>query len=97
LAGRVDCVAEWDGKLSIIDFKTSRRLKKKENIEGYFIQEAAYAIMWEERTGIPINQLVTLIAVDGEYPQVFIERRDNHTEKLLSTIKEYQRRKLFGR
>jgi CRISPR/Cas system-associated exonuclease Cas4 (RecB family) len=97
LAGRVDCVAEWNGQLSIIDFKTSRRLKKKENIEGYFIQEAAYAIMWEERTGIPITQLVTLIAVDGEYPQVFIERRDNHTEKLLSTIKEYQRRKLFGR
>ena len=58
LAGRVDCIAEFDGKLSIIDFKTSRKLKKKEWIEGYFIQESAYAIMWEERTEMPITQLV---------------------------------------
>jgi hypothetical protein len=97
LAGRVDCIAEWNGKLSIIDFKTSKKLKKKEWVENYFIQESAYAIMWEERTGIPITQLVTIIAVDDEEPQVFIEHRDNHTEKLLSTIKEYNNRKMFGR
>lgn len=97
LAGRVDCIAEWNGRLSVIDFKTSKKLKKKDWIENYFIQESAYAIMWEERTGIPITQLVTLIAVDDEEPQVFIEHRDNHTEKLLSTIAEYKRRKLFGR
>ena len=95
LAGRVDCVAEWDGKLSIIDFKTSNRIKEKDKIENYFIQEAAYAIMWEERTGMPITQLVTLIAGD-EGAQVFIEHRDNHTTKLLSTIKEYNRKSLFG-
>jgi len=97
LAGRVDCIAEWNGKLSIIDFKTSKKLKKKEWVENYFIQESAYAIMWEERTGIPITQLVTIIAVDDEEPQVFMEHRDNHTEKLLSTIKEYNNRKMFGR
>jgi len=97
LAGRVDCIAEWNGRLSVIDFKTSKKLKKKEWIENYFIQESAYAIMWEERTGIPITQLVTLIAVDNEEPQVFIEHRDNHTEKLLDTIAEYKRRKMFGR
>ena len=96
LAGRVDCIAEFNGKLSVIDFKTSAKPKKKEYITNYFIQESAYAIMWEERTGIPITQLVTIIAVDQHEPQVFIEHRDNWTDDLLSTIKEYNRRKLFG-
>ena len=97
LAGRVDCVAMFDGKLSIVDFKTSRKKKNKDWITGYFIQESAYAIMWEERTGMPITQLVTIIAVDGEdEPQVFIEHRDNWTKTLLETINEYKRRKIFG-
>jgi hypothetical protein len=97
LAGRVDCVGVFDGKNSIIDFKTSKKIKKKEWIEGYFIQESAYAIMWEERTGMPITQLVTIISVDGQKePQVFIEHRDNWTKKLLETINEYRRRKMFG-
>jgi len=96
IAGRVDCVAEFDGVLSIIDFKTSRKLKKKEYIEGYFIQESAYAIMWEERTKMPIVNLVTIIAVDDEEPQVFKEHRDNWTPKLVETINEYKRRKFFG-
>src|SRR6056300_237760 len=90
VAGRVDCVAEFDGKISIIDFKTSKRLKKKSYIENYFMQESAYAIMFEERTGIPITQLVTLIAVDDEQPQVFIEHRDNWTKPLLETIAKYE-------
>ena len=96
LAGRVDCVAEFDGVLSIVDFKTSRKLKKKEWIEGYFIQESAYAIMWEERTGMPIVNLVTIISVDGEEAQVFKEHRDNWAPKLLETINEYKTRKMFG-
>jgi len=90
VAGRVDCVAEFDGKISIIDFKTSKRLKTKDKIENYFMQEAAYAIMFEERTGMPITQLVTLIAVDDEQPQVFIEHRDNWTKPLLETIAKYE-------
>ena len=96
LAGRVDCVGVWDGKNSIVDYKTSRKPKKKEWIEGYFLQCCAYAIMWEERTGMPITQLVVMIAVDNEDPQVFIEHRDNWTSKLLETINEYKRRKIFG-
>ena len=96
VAGRVDCVGVFDGKNSIIDYKTAAKTKKKEWCEGYFVQETAYAIMWEERTGMPITQLVTLIAGD-EGPQVFIEHRDNWTKKLLETIAEYKRRKLFGR
>lgn len=95
-AGRVDCVAEWDGKLSIIDFKTSKKPKKKEWIENYFIQETFYAIAFEERTRLPIKQLVTVIGVDHSEPQVFIEDRDNWDKKLISTINEFYRRKIFG-
>jgi genome maintenance exonuclease 1 len=89
LAGRVDCVAEFDGKISIIDFKTSRKLKRREYIENYFCQEAGYAVMWEERTGMPIEQLVTIIAVDDENPQVFIESRDKWIGKLIETTDLY--------
>lgn len=89
VAGRVDCVAEFDGKLSIIDFKTSRKTKRKNYIQNYFMQEAAYAIMWEERTRMPITQLVTIIAVDQSEPQVFIEHRDNWVRPLRDTIEKY--------
>jgi hypothetical protein len=91
VAGRVDCIAEWDGKLSVIDFKTSRKLKKKEYISNYFQQCSAYAVMWEERTGIPINKIVVVIAVDGEEPQVFEERRDNYIHTCVETIAQYRR------
>ena len=89
VAGRVDCVAEFDGKLSIIDYKTSRKTKKKEWIDGYFMQECFYAIAWEERTGMPITQLVTIISVDDAPAQIFIEHRDNWDKKLVKIIKEY--------
>ena len=83
LAGTVDCVAEYEGKLAIIDYKTSSRRKNKEYIHNYFMQCAAYAIMYEERTGIPINKLVIIIAVENDDPQVFVEKRDNWVKKLL--------------
>ena len=89
VAGRVDCVAEFDGKLSIIDFKTSRKPKRKNYIQNYFMQEAAYSIMWEERTRMPITQLVTIIAVDQHEPQGFIEHRDNWVRPLRDTIEKY--------
>ena len=88
LAGRVDCIGVYDGVLSVIDFKTSGKWKERHFCEGYFIQETAYAIMWEERTGQPITQLVTIIAGDAG-KQVFIEHRDNWSKKLLKTIEEY--------
>ena len=84
LAGRVDCIAEFDGKLSIIDFKTAKKPKRKEWIENYFAQAAGYAIMYEERTGIPINRSAILIAVEGDEPQVFVETRDNYVDVLLN-------------
>lgn len=95
IAGRVDCVAEFDGVPSIIDFKTSKRVKKVEHISGYFCQMAAYAVMWEERTGMPICNTVIIMDVDDNEPMVFREHRDNHVQMLQDTIKEYKRRKLF--
>lgn len=96
VAGRVDCVAEFDGKLSIIDFKTSLRPKKKEWITKYFMQETAYAIMWEERTGKPITQLVTIMDVDDSEALLFIEQRDNWAKDLLKAITYYKNQKLFA-
>jgi len=89
VAGRVDCVAEWNNRLSVIDFKTSRKLKKKEYISNYFQQGAAYCVMYEERTKIPVDQLVIVIAVDGESPQIFIEKRDTWVLSLMKKIKLY--------
>ena len=72
-AGRTDCIAEWDGVPSIIDFKTSRKIKKEEWIQNYFLQATAYSIMMEEVTGIHIPQFAIVIAVDHEDPQVFVK------------------------
>ena len=94
VAGRVDCIAEWDGVLSIIDYKTSRRPKKKDHVEGYFIQEAAYAAMFLERTGVPIKRIVTVIAVDDNQPQVFVEKTMDHLPKFVKARQEF--REKFG-
>lgn len=83
LAGRVDCIAEYEGKLSIIDFKTARREKDVDHIQHYFMQAAAYAIMFEERTQIPVNRLVIIIVVEDGFMQIFESRRDYHVEQLL--------------
>jgi genome maintenance exonuclease 1 len=91
VAGRVDLAGVWDGVNSIIDIKSSAREKTAEWIENYFLQETFYSIAWEERTGQPMPQLVTLIGCD-ETPkaQVFIEKRDTWAPKLLETIKVYK-------
>lgn len=93
VAGRVDCIAEFDGKLSVIDFKTSRKPKKRDWIQNYFIQETFYAIAWEERTTKPIVNLVTIISVDSDDVQVFIEHRDDYADRLVETIDEYKKEK----
>jgi genome maintenance exonuclease 1 len=93
IAGRVDLIAEFDGVLSIIDFKTSSRVKTEDDIKDYFEQESAYAIMFEERTGTPIVNLVTIMAVDNGAPLVFKEHRDNHVQDLITKIRLYEREK----
>ncbi len=89
-AGRVDCIAEFDGRLSIIDFKTSSKPKKAEYITNYFQQGSAYAVMYEERTGIPIDTVVIIMAVEGNEPQLFIEKRDNFIESYREVRNDYE-------
>ena len=89
IAGRVDCIAEFDGKLSIIDFKTSSKEKKEEWIEGYFVQETGYAKMYEERSGIKVEQIVTLITCQTGDTQVFIKNPDDYVPLLKDYIAEY--------
>lgn len=92
VAGRTDVIAEFDGKLSIIDFKTSSKLKKKEWIENYFEQGTAYALMYEELVGTPIDQITIIISVDGETePQVFIEEKSRWIHSLMEKIQTYKR------
>ena len=79
-AGTVDLVAEWQGKPAIVDWKTAKYPKKRHYITNYFMQEAAYAVMFEERTGIKIEKLVTLVAYeDGN--QMFVEEPDDWIPK----------------
>ena len=72
IAGKVDCIAEFDGVLSIIDFKTSTKTKRIEWIDSYFSQCTAYSIMAEELIGTPIEQIVVLVAVEEGPSQCFI-------------------------
>jgi genome maintenance exonuclease 1 len=91
LAGRVDCIAEWKGKLSIIDFKTSQKIKTKEQITDYFAQCTAYALMYEELVGDPIDQIVILMAVDEGVSLVFEEKTQDHIENLADFIDFYHK------
>ena len=77
VAGTVDCIAEFQGRLSIIDFKTASKPKDRDDIHHYFMQCAAYAVAFEERTRIPVDRLAIIMAVDNDDPRWFIEKRDN--------------------
>lgn len=84
VAGRVDCVAKYNGKLSIIDWKTSSKQKNEKWIQNYFMQCSAYAVMFEERTGISVPQLVVIIAVAEDHPQVFVKKRNDYIKEFIS-------------
>lgn len=82
-AGTTDLVCKWVGENAIVDFKTSRKHKTKEQITGYFIQAAAYALMVYERYRIPIQKIVIIMLVEHEdEPQVFIENVGDWTQKV---------------
>jgi len=89
IAGRVDCIAEWDDKLSVIDFKTASKEKNEDWIENYFMQCSAYAEMFEERTGKPIDQIVVAIAVANGNPQIFVKEKQDYLRGLNYFIDEY--------
>jgi ATP-dependent exoDNAse (exonuclease V) beta subunit len=89
VAGRVDCIAEYEGELSVIDFKTASGEKKEDWITNYFIQGTAYAEMYEERTGIPINNIVILIVTEDGGTQVFKKDKHQYLVPLKESIEEF--------
>ena len=91
VAGRVDCVAEYKGKISVIDFKTSTKEKKEEWVENYFIQGSAYCEMYEERFLQSIEQVVILIVTEDGAVQTFIKDKKNYLPLLESAIKDFNK------
>ena len=89
IAGRVDCIAEYKGKLSVIDFKTSTKEKKEEWVENYFIQGSAYCEMYEERFNQEINQVVILIVTEDGAVQSFIKDKKDYLPLLKPAIEEF--------
>ena len=92
-AGTVDCIGEYDGKLSVIDFKTSAKLKKREWVKDYFMQCSAYAVMFEERTGTPIERLLLIINVEDEGIQLMDSKRDEHIDDFLDLRETFRKMK----
>jgi len=93
VAGRVDLVAEFDGELSIIDFKTSAEPKREAYLYDYFIQETAYACCFQELYSLTVKQLVTIVACENGETQVVIKPpKKEYLLQLIQYIDEYQQR-----
>jgi len=86
VAGRTDLVAEYDGIPSIIDYKTSRKIKKEKWVQNYFLQSTIYSMMFEYHYKIKIPQIVILMAVDHESPQIFVKQRNQYVNEVIKTF-----------
>lgn len=91
LIGRADCVAEYEGIQSIVDFKGTTRAKNRSSISKYFIQATAYALMLEARTGIRIEDLVILMAGEDGSSQVFKAKRSRYEKQLRKYISDFEK------
>lgn len=91
LAGRVDCVAEYEGVLSVIDFKSASREKPANDIKEYFMQATAYAIMYHERYGKPIDNVVIIMSSEDGMVNVYQRNPIDYVRDLYETIKDYRK------
>jgi len=89
IAGQVDCVAEYNGKLSVIDFKSANKTREEGWIENYFLQTTAYAMMYEETYGEKIEQIVVIIACEDGVAQTFIKKTADYQQKLMESIDNF--------
>ena len=96
IAGRVDCIAEYDKELTVIDFKTATR-KRDEINENYLVQACFYSIAWEERTGEKINQITILTTTEDGKLDVYRDDPSNHIVRLEEMIEEYKTGKIGER
>lgn len=89
-AGTVDLVGEYQGTLSIVDFKTANNNRTEDQIEDYYLQATAYAIMWHEQTGIPVEDITIIMSVQkGLVPLIFTSTIDKYIKQLLQRIDQY--------
>ena len=97
VAGTVDCIAEYNGELSIIDFKTAAKPKPRDWIENYFVQAAAYACMFYELTDIPVKKLVILMTCENGEVTVYEEYdKMKYMRLLVKYIEKFVEDKLSG-
>ena len=90
LAGRVDCIAEYEGELAVIDFKTSEKIKPEKWLENYFVQETFYAAAYYELTEIPVKKLITIMVTPGGEVKVSDKRnKGDYIKLLVRYIKEF--------
>ena len=89
IAGQVDCIAEYNGKLSVIDFKTANKERNDAWNENYYIQTTAYSLMYEELFGTPIEQIVILMASEDGAARAFVKDRKEFEPKLEEAIKYF--------
>ena len=90
LAGRVDCICDYNGKLSVVDFKGSTREKYESSIKGYFMQATAYALMYQELTGQKVEQIVILIACETGTLQDYVKKPKDYVLGLIRAIRLYR-------
>jgi len=96
VAGKSDCIAQFDGKNAVVDFKTANKPKQEHWIQNYFMQCATYAVAFEERTKISIPRIAIVVAVEGDSPQLFVKKRDDYIDMFISYRKQYDEQLLLG-
>ena len=90
VAGTTDCVADYEGILSIIDFKTSSKMREQDTIDSWMIQATFYALAWECLTGQKISQLVIICATEDGQTEVFKSEPSEYVERLKKLIVDYR-------
>ena len=89
LAGTSDCIANYDGELSIIDYKTKRSNQKEEWMTDHFIQGTAYAQMFKELTGIEAKQVVILVSSEKNSRMEFVKNTEDYKDLLTQRLNQY--------
>lgn len=89
MAGRVDCIGLFEGAMSIIDFKTSSKYKQEKYADTYYLQMTAYAIMVEELTNQPIDEICALVALESGQYQLFVANPIDYVDELLELRTRY--------
>ncbi len=89
LAGTSDCIAKYNGKLSIIDYKTKRSNQREEWLTDHFIQATSYGVMFKELTGIKVDQIVILVSSEKNTRMEFLKNPDDYLDLLEQRIGQY--------